>query len=87
MAAIGLSIAVSFQMLLPAMPVLLKRNDPHGAGGAATAALFVGAVVGELSTPWLMSRRSSLDLLITSQLLTAAASLIHVIPTCCGRWR
>ena len=80
MAAIGFSIAVSFQMLLPVVPVLLERDGPPGAAGAATAALFVGAVVGELCTPWLMSRRSSSSLLITSQLLTAAASLVYVVP-------
>jgi hypothetical protein len=80
MAAIGLSIAVSFQVLLPVVPVLLERNGPHGAGGAATTALFVGAVVGELSTPWLMARRSSVALLIASQLVTAAASLMFVLP-------
>ena len=67
-------------MLLPVVPVLLERNGPPGAAGAATAALFVGAVAGELVTPWLMLRRSSSGLLLTSQLVTAAASLVFVAP-------
>ena len=72
-------IAVSFQILLPVVPVMAERQGPHGIAGAATAALFVGAVTGELSTPWLLSRFRSRRLLITAQLLTALPSLVFVL--------
>jgi MFS family permease len=59
---------------------MAERQGPHGAAGAATAALFIGAVTGELSTPWLMSRQRSTHLLVAGQLLTAAPSLVYVLP-------
>src|SRR6266849_7089227 len=59
LAGIATSVAISFNILLPVVPVLMERRGPHGAAGAATAALFVGAVAGEVLTPWLMSRWSS----------------------------
>lgn len=62
------------------MPVLVEGNGPHGAAGAATAALFIGAVAGELFTPWLMSRWSSSRLLVAGQLMTAVPSLVYVVP-------
>jgi predicted MFS family arabinose efflux permease len=62
------------------VPVLVEREGPHGAAGAATAALFIGAVTGELSSPWLMSRLSSTRLLVAGQLLTAVPSLVYVLP-------
>ncbi len=62
------------------MPVLVERGGPHGAAGAATAALFIGAVAGELFTPWLMSRWSSSRLLVGGQLMTAVPSLVYVVP-------
>ena len=62
------------------MPVLVEGSGPHGAAGAATAALFIGAVVGELFTPWLMSRSSSSRLLVGGQLMTAVPSLVYVVP-------
>jgi MFS family permease len=78
--AIGVCISTSFSVLLPVAPVLLERSGPHGAAGAATAALFIGAVTGELMTPWLMSWFSSTRLLAGGQLLTAALSLVITIP-------
>jgi predicted MFS family arabinose efflux permease len=80
LAGIATSIAVTFNMLLPVVPVLLERRGPHGAAGAATAALFMGAVAGELLTPWLMSRWSASRLLIAGQLMTAVPSLVYVLP-------
>jgi predicted MFS family arabinose efflux permease len=80
LAAIGVCIATSFSVLLPVAPVLLERIGPHGAAGAATAALFLGAVTGELMTPWLMSWVSSTRLLAGSQLVTAVLSLVFAIP-------
>jgi predicted MFS family arabinose efflux permease len=59
---------------------MVERAGPHGSGGAATAALFIGAVTGELSTPWLMSRTRSTHLLVAGQLLTAVPSLVYVVP-------
>ncbi len=59
---------------------MVERGGPHGAAGAATAALFIGAVTGELSTPWLMSRQRSTRLLVAGQLLTAVPSLVYVLP-------
>lgn len=80
LAALAVCIAVNFQILLPVVPVMVERAGPHGAAGAATAALFIGAVIGELSTPWLMSRLRSTHLLIAGELLTAVPSLAYVIP-------
>ncbi len=80
LAGIATSIAISFNILLPVVPVLMERGGPHGAAGAGTAALFVGAVAGELFTPWLMSRWSSSRLLIAGQLMTAVPSLVYVLP-------
>lgn len=80
LAGFAVSISVSFQILLPVVPVIAEQAGPNGIGGAATAALSVGAVVGELLTPWLMSRVGSKQLLVAGQLLTAAASLVYVIP-------
>jgi len=80
LAGIATSIAISFNILLPVVPVLLERSGPHGAAGAATAALFVGAVAGELITPWLLSRWSSSRLLIGGQLMTAVPSVAYVLP-------
>ncbi|HEV2034142.1 MAG TPA: MFS transporter [Candidatus Dormibacteraeota bacterium] len=80
LAGVGISVSISFSVLLPVAPVLLERMGPHGAAGAATAALFAGAVVGELSTPWLMSRWSASRLLIAGQLLTAVPSLVFLFP-------
>jgi len=79
-AALAVCIAINFQILLPVVPVLVERGGPHGIAGAATAALFIGAVAGELSTPWLMSRQRSTRLLIAGQVLTAVPSLVYVIP-------
>lgn len=75
-----MSISITFNILLPVVPVLTERGGPHGAAGAATAALFVGAVAGELLTPWLMSRWSSTRLLVGGQLMTAVPSLVYVLP-------
>ena len=80
LAGIATTIAVSFNTLLPVVPVLMERGGPHGAAGAATAALFVGAVAGELITPWLMSRWSSARLLVAGQLMTAVPSLVYALP-------
>jgi predicted MFS family arabinose efflux permease len=80
LAGVATSIAVSFNVLLPVVPVLMERSGPHGAAGAATAALFVGAVAGEVLTPWLMSRWSSARLLVAGQLMTAVPSLVYVLP-------
>jgi predicted MFS family arabinose efflux permease len=80
LAGIAVSIATSFNILLPVVPVLTERVGPHGAAGAATAALFVGAVAGEFLTPWLMSRWSSSRLLVAGQLMTAVPSLVYALP-------
>ena len=80
LAGIATTIAISFNLLLPVVPVLMERSGPHGAAGAATAALFVGAVAGELITPWLMSRWSSARLLVAGQLMTAVPSLVYALP-------
>jgi MFS family permease len=80
LAALAVCISVNFQILLPVVPVMVERAGPHGIAGAATAALFIGAVTGELSTPWLMSRQRSSHLLIAGQLLTALPSLAYVFP-------
>ena len=58
---------------------MAERQGPHGIAGAASAALFLGAVTGELSTPWLLARISSRRLLIAGQLLTALPSLLFVL--------
>jgi predicted MFS family arabinose efflux permease len=71
---------ISFQTLLPVVPVLLERSGPHGAAGAGTAALFIGTVAGELVTPWVMSFWSPKRLLIGGQLLIAVPSLVYLFP-------
>lgn len=80
LAGIAGAISCSFQILLPVVPVLVERHGPHGVAGAATASLFFGAVVGELLSPWLMTRWTSTRLLIGGQLLYAVPSLVYVIP-------
>src|ERR1700682_4921553 len=80
LAGVGISVSISFSVLLPVAPVLLERIGPHGAAGAATAALFAGAVVGEISTPWLMFRWGASRLMVAGQLLTAVPSLVYVFP-------
>ena len=71
---------MTFQILLPVVPVMAERQGPHGMAGAATAALFIGAVAGELSTPWLMTRVRSRHLLVGGELLTAIPCLVYAIP-------
>ncbi len=78
--ALAVLVAITFQILLPVVPVMVERAGPHGAAGAATAALFLGAVTGELTTPWLLGRWSSKRVLISAQLITAVASLVYFIP-------
>lgn len=80
LAGVAACVSISFAILLPVVPVLVEKSGPHGAGGAGTAALFVGAVAGEVLTPWLMSRFSSRRLLVGGQLMTAVPSLIFVLP-------
>ena len=80
MAVYAASISVSFQILLPVVPVMAEHVGPHGIGGAATAALSAGAVAGELVTPWLMTVTSSKRLLVLGQLVTGIASLVYVVP-------
>ncbi len=80
LAGIATAVAISFNIMLPVVPVLLERGGPHGAAGAGTAALFVGAVAGEVLTPWLMSRWSSSRLLVGGQLMIAVPSLAYVLP-------
>jgi predicted MFS family arabinose efflux permease len=59
---------------------MAERQGPHGIAGAATAALFIGAVAAELSSPWLMRRMRSLHLLVGGELLTAVPCLVYAIP-------
>ena len=59
---------------------MVERQGPHGMAGAATFALFIGAVTGELSSPWLMRRRRSMHLLVGGEVVTAVASLVYVFP-------
>src|SRR5713226_3692503 len=80
LAGIATAVAISFNIMLPVVPVLLEHGGPHGAAGAGTAALFVGAVAGEVLTPWLMSRWSSARLLVGGQLMIAVPSLAYVLP-------
>ena len=80
LAALAICIAITFQILLPVVPVIVERGGPAGAAGAATAALFLGAVSGELSTPWLLSRWRSTHLLVAGMTLTAIISLVYLSP-------
>jgi len=80
LAALAVCIALAFQILLPVVPVMVERQGPHGIAGAATFALFIGAVAGELSSPWLMRRRRSMHLLVAGEVVTALASLVYVFP-------
>jgi predicted MFS family arabinose efflux permease len=80
LAALAVCISATFQILLPVVPVMVERQGPHGIAGAATAALFGGAVAGELCTPWLLTRVRSLHLLVGGELLTAIPCLVYAIP-------
>jgi predicted MFS family arabinose efflux permease len=80
LAGIGLCVSAGFSVLLPVVPILLERDGPHGAGGAGTAALFAGAVVGELLSLWLMSSFSSKLLVTAGMTLMAALSPVFVLP-------
>ena len=77
---LAVSISLTFQILLPVVPVMVERAGPHGIAGAATGALFIGAVTGELSSPWLMTVLRSRRLLVIGQLVTAVSSLVYLIP-------
>jgi len=85
LAALAVCISMAFQILLSVAPVIAERSGPHGIAGAATAALFIGAATGELSTPWLMSRLRTTHLLVGGQLLTAFPSLVYLFPHA-GLW-
>jgi MFS family permease len=77
---LAVSISLTFQILLPVVPVMVERAGPHGIAGAATGALFLGAVTGELASPWLMTLWRSRRLLVTGQLITAFTSLVYLLP-------
>jgi predicted MFS family arabinose efflux permease len=77
---LAVCVSLTFQILLPVVPVMVERQGPHGIAGAATAALFLGAVAGELSSAWLMTIVRSRRLMVTGQLVTALASLVYTIP-------
>ena len=77
---LAVSISLTFQILLPVVPVMVEREGPHGIAGAATGALFLGAVTGELTCPWLMTMWRSRRLLVAGQVITAIASLVYVLP-------
>lgn len=79
LAALAVCISFTFQILLPVVPVMAERRGPHGIAGAATFALFIGAVTGELTSPWLMRSRRSLHLLVGGQVVTALASLPYAL--------
>jgi len=78
--AIAVCVSAGFSILLPVVPILLERSGPHGIGGAGTAAIFVGAVSGEVISLWLMSWQSSKRLVVAGMLLTAAMSLVFLLP-------
>ena len=80
LALLATCISLTFQILLPVVPVMVERAGPHGIAGAATAALFLGAVTGELSSPWLMRVWRSRRLMVAGQLVTALSSLAYVLP-------
>ena len=80
LAVLATCISLTFQILLPVVPVMVERAGPHGIAGAATAALFLGAVAGELSSPWLMTIWRSRQLMVTGQLITAVSSLAYLVP-------
>lgn len=79
LAALAVCISFTFQILLPVVPVMAERQGPHGIAGAATFALFIGAVTGELTSPWLMRSRRSLHLLVGGEIVTALASLPYAL--------
>lgn len=79
LAGLAVCISLTFQILLPVVPVLAERAGPHGMAGAATFALFIGAVTGEVTSPTLMRRMRSLHLLVGGEVVTALASLVYLV--------
>ena len=79
-------LSVSFQILLPVVPVLLEKQGRNGAAGAGTAALFVAMVSGELLTPWLQAKLGISKLLIGGALVLALPSLVYVHPSVSPAW-
>ncbi len=77
---LAVMISLTFQILLPVVPVMVERTGPHGIGGAATAALFFGAVVGELTSPWLLTMWRGRRLMVAGQVVTAVSSLVYAVP-------
>lgn len=77
---LALCISTSWQILLSVVPALAEQSGPHGMAGLATAALSLGAVLGELSAPALMTRVPSRALLVAGQATTCLASLVLLLP-------
>jgi len=77
---LAVMISGTFQILLPVVPVMVERAGPHGIGGAATAALFLGAVAGELTSPWLLTIWRGRRLMVAGQVVTAVSSLAYAVP-------
>jgi MFS family permease len=77
---LAVMISLTFQILLPVVPVMVERAGPHGIAGAATAALFLGAVAGELTSPWLLTIWRGRRLMVAGQIVTAVSSLAYLVP-------
>lgn len=73
-------LSASFQMLLPVVPIVLESRGPYGIAGAGTATVFVGMVIAELATPWLLSTIRPVTLLVFGAILTAVPSLLIALP-------
>jgi predicted MFS family arabinose efflux permease len=73
-------LATSYALLLPVVPVIVERRGTSGEAGAATAVLFAGTVLAELTAPLLISRISSRLLAAAAMLLAGPLSLLYVIP-------
>lgn len=80
LAVIALSFSLSYQILLPVVPVIAQARGGPALAGAATTALSIGAVVGEVATGWLMIHITARKLILLAHLAVMGGSIVFALP-------